>query len=45
MTAFEAIDKMLKRKRKMGAEYALETQLVVRSSTGPVRRHKLHLRR
>lgn len=44
MQAFQALDKMLKLKRKLGAEYTLETDLVVRSSTGPARKHKLNLR-
>ena len=42
--AFHALDKMLSLKRKQGAEYTLETELVVRSSTGPARKHKLTLR-
>jgi LacI family transcriptional regulator len=45
LTAFEALDRILKLKRKMGAEYRLETQLVVRSSTGPVRRNALRLKK
>jgi DNA-binding LacI/PurR family transcriptional regulator len=32
-TAFEALDKMLKLKRRRGADYYLETELVVRKST------------
>jgi DNA-binding LacI/PurR family transcriptional regulator len=35
--AFEALDKMLKLKQRKGASYYLETQLVVRKSTGPAR--------
>ena len=34
VTAFEALDKMLKLKRQKGAEYVLETELVIRKSTG-----------
>ena len=37
MIAFEALDKMLKVKRRKGADYYLETQLVVRRSTAPAR--------
>lgn len=33
--AFQALDKMLKLKRRKGAEYYLETALVVRGSTAP----------
>ena len=33
--AFEALDKMLKLKRHQGAEYVLETELVIRKSTAP----------
>ncbi len=33
VTAFQALDKMLKLKRHKGAEYVLETELVVRQST------------
>lgn len=36
--AFDALEKILKLKRRNGAEYYLETQLVVRQSTGVVRR-------
>jgi DNA-binding LacI/PurR family transcriptional regulator len=36
--AFEALDKMLKLKRHKGANYILETDLIVRKSTAPVRR-------
>ena len=35
VTAFNALDKMLKLKRPKGAEYVIETQLVVRQSTAP----------
>ncbi len=45
LMAFQALDKMLKLKRRSGAEYKLETQLVIRSSTGPARKHKLELHR
>jgi LacI family transcriptional regulator len=40
-TAFEALDKMLRLKRRSGTEYGIETNLVIRSSTAPVRKHKL----
>jgi DNA-binding LacI/PurR family transcriptional regulator len=33
MTAFHALDKMLKLKKQKGAEYVLETELVIRQST------------
>ena len=36
--AFEALDKMVKLKRQKGSNYILETDLVVRKSTAPVRR-------
>ena len=36
--AFEALDRMLKLKRRKGMTYALETDLVVRKSTAPVQR-------
>jgi len=35
--AFQALDKMLKLKRKKGTESYLQTQLIVRKSTAPVR--------
>jgi len=35
--AFDALDKMLKLKRRKGAEHYIETELVVRESTGPAR--------
>lgn len=35
--AFQALDKMLKLKRRPGADYYLETDLVVRQSTAPPR--------
>jgi DNA-binding LacI/PurR family transcriptional regulator len=34
-TAFQALDKMLGLKRRKGAEYHLETELIVRKSTAP----------
>ncbi|MHB1938936.1 MAG: LacI family DNA-binding transcriptional regulator [Acidobacteriaceae bacterium] len=40
VTAFQALDKMLKLKRKRGAEYTLETNLVVRGSTAPATQKK-----
>lgn len=39
--AFEALDKMLKLKRRKGADYYLETELVVRKSTALARQHEL----
>ena len=36
-TAFQAFDKMLRLQRRKGAEYHLETELVVRKSTAPAR--------
>jgi LacI family transcriptional regulator len=36
--AFEALDKILKLKRRKGADYYLGTELVVRKSTAPARR-------
>lgn len=44
-TAFEALEKMLKLKRHRGAEYQLETELVIRKSTAPARRKALHISR
>ena len=41
--AFEALDKMLKLKRHKGSNYTLETDLVVRKSTAPVRRQNLKI--
>jgi hypothetical protein len=35
--AFQALDKMLKLKRRKGVDYYLETDLVVRQSTAPPR--------
>lgn len=37
-TAFQSLEKMLKLKRRKGADYYLETQLIVRKSTAPPRR-------
>ena len=34
VVAFEALDKMLKKKRRQGADHYVETELVVRKSTG-----------
>lgn len=42
--AFEALDRMLKLKRHMGPNYMLETDLVVRRSTAPVRRQSPKVR-
>ena len=39
--AFEALDRMLKLKRQKGSNYVLDTDLVVRKSTAPVRRLSL----
>ena len=39
-TAFLALEKMLKLKRHSGAEYSLETELVVRKSTAPARHNR-----
>ena len=38
--AFEALERMLKLKRRKGMTYTLETDLVVRKSTAPARRRK-----
>jgi len=35
ITAFQALEKMLKLKRRMGADYHLETELIIRKSTAP----------
>ena len=43
LTAFEALEKMLKRKRHKGEEYHLATELVVRKSTAEVRKKVLHI--
>ncbi len=37
--AFQALDKMLKLKRRKGAEYSVKTELVVRKSSAPARQH------
>lgn len=37
VVAFEALEKMLKKKRRQGTDHYVETELVVRSSTGPAR--------
>jgi len=37
-TAFQSLEKMLKLKRRKGADYYLETELIVRKSTAPPRR-------
>ncbi|HWO36494.1 MAG TPA: LacI family DNA-binding transcriptional regulator [Candidatus Acidoferrum sp.] len=41
--AFEALEKMLKLKRKRGADYYLETELVVRRSTAAAREQPLRI--
>ena len=38
--AFHALDRMMKMKRKKGAEYYVETELVVRRSTAPALQHR-----
>lgn len=40
--AFEALENLLKQKRNRGAEYVIETELVVRKSTAPARSSQLH---
>jgi LacI family transcriptional regulator len=42
-TAFRALEKILQLKRHGGAEYTLETDLVVRKSTARVRSNRLHI--
>lgn len=39
--SFQALDKMSNLKRQRGAEYNLETQLVIRKSTAPARQHSI----
>jgi DNA-binding LacI/PurR family transcriptional regulator len=39
VTAFQALEKMLKLKRQKGTEYVLETELVIRKSTAPRSTH------
>jgi DNA-binding LacI/PurR family transcriptional regulator len=39
--AFEALERMLKLKRHKGSNYILETDLIVRKSTAPVRQQSL----
>jgi DNA-binding LacI/PurR family transcriptional regulator len=41
--AFEALDKMLKLKRRKGADYYVETELVVRRSTAAAREQPLRI--
>ena len=41
--AFEALEKILRLKRKRGEEYYLGTELVVRRSTAMARQHHLHI--
>ena len=45
VSAFNALDKMLQLKRRKGAEYTLETELVIRESTGPARKKELRISR
>jgi DNA-binding LacI/PurR family transcriptional regulator len=40
ITAFQALEKMLKLKRQKGTEYILETELVIRKSTAPRASHQ-----
>jgi DNA-binding LacI/PurR family transcriptional regulator len=42
-TAFQALDKMLGLKRRKGAEYRLDTELIVRKSTAPARQRELYV--
>lgn len=44
-TAFHALEKILQLKRHRGAEYTLQTELVVRKSTAPARPDRLHISR
>jgi DNA-binding LacI/PurR family transcriptional regulator len=44
ITAFQALDKMLKLKRHRGTEYVLETDLVIRKSTAPCLEAEQHKR-
>jgi len=41
VTAFNALDKMMKRKTQKGTDYEMETELVIRKSTAPARRMEL----
>src|SRR6202453_3937979 len=41
VTAFQALQRMLKLKRQRGSEYSLETELVIRRSTAPALKRKL----
>jgi LacI family repressor for deo operon, udp, cdd, tsx, nupC, and nupG len=43
VVAFEALEKMLKLKRRKGADYYLETELVVRRSTAPAQAQKTRI--
>jgi DNA-binding LacI/PurR family transcriptional regulator len=43
LTAFHALEKMLALKRRMGAAYNLETELIIRKSTAQARKHKLRI--
>jgi DNA-binding LacI/PurR family transcriptional regulator len=42
-TAYQALDRLLRLKRHKGAEYSLETELVIRKSTAPARQRELRL--
>ena len=39
--AFQALDKMMRLKRRKGVDYYLETELVIRKSTAPARSHEI----
>jgi LacI family transcriptional regulator len=41
VTAFNALEKLMQLKRRKGAEYTLETELVIRKSTGPARANEV----
>ena len=39
--AFEALERMLKQKSRKGADFYLETELIIRKSTAPPRRGRI----
>lgn len=43
VTAFQALNKMLSLKRQMGANYQVDTELVIRKSTSAARKNRLRL--
>jgi LacI family transcriptional regulator len=45
ITAFHALQRMLKLKRQRGSEYSLETELVIRKSTARARKRMLRLKK